>query len=417
MRKLSQLGERLDFPAIARLMTAAIENPDLLSLAAGFTDNRTLPLGELAGIAGELAVQENPEVLQYGPNAGRIGLRQWVAERLDRLDGVPDGTTDPDWVVVTNGSQQALHLVASVLCDPGDIILVEQPTYFVFLEALKGLGISALGIPTLADGGPDLDGLASLLSHLRAEGSAKRVRALYLVSYHANPSARSLSDREKSGLARVLKEADLPIPVIEDAAYRELGYNGAPGARSIVRLPAFEGMPLMVLGTFTKTYATGLKVGHMVCTDSLIRSKVLHLKGHQDFGTSNYAQALVEVAVFAGRYDVHLDVIRRTYASKCSTLDGQLRACGLREAGWSWERPVGGLYLWLRAPGGMDTGFSSELYRRSNEAGVIYVPGDLCYPPGGATDRVRLSFGVLDESRLEQAGQRFVRAALAGRGR
>lgn len=414
--QLSQLGRRLDFPAIARLMTAALERPGLLSLAAGFTDNATLPLAEVGDLAAELARAGDASVLQYGANQGRTALRAWTAERLDALDGVPRGRLNEAQAFITNGSQQALHLAASILCDPGDIVLVEQPTYFVFLEALKGLGIRPVGIPALSDGAPDLDGFRSLLAGLIAEGQAARVRALYLVSYHSNPSSRSLSEAEKTGLAEALRAAGLVVPVIEDAAYRELGYDGPSDARSVFSLPAYDGFPRLFLGTFTKTYATGLKVGYGLCDDPLWLGQMLYLKGHQDFGTGQYAQALIERAVLTGRFEAGLVRLRAAYARKAGVLDGLLRRSGLEAAGWSWSRPDGGLYLWLRGPEGLDTGFDGPLFRAAMEAGVLYVPGELCFPPGADNRHVRLSFGVLDGDALEEAGRRFVQACEATRG-
>jgi 2-aminoadipate transaminase len=411
--QLSALGRRVDFPAIARLMNAAFERPGVLSLAAGFTDNRTLPLAEVAEAARELALAGDASVLQYGANQGNTALRAAVAARLVAMDGGNPCGIDASRVMITNGSQQALHLAASLLCDPGDIVLVETPTYFVFLEVLKGLGIRAVPMPAGPSGEPDLAGLGNLIDALRASGELARVRLVYLVSYHSNPSSRSLSLEEKAGLGRLLKAALPTVAVLEDAAYRELGYDGGGGACSVFAMPEWDGGPRLVLGTFTKTYATGLKVGWAACDDDLLLGRMLHYKGHQDFGTSAYAQALVQHAVRSGAFDRRLELLRSTYARKCGILDAALRREGLERAGWSWERASGGLYLWLAGPAGLDTGFDGPLFAAAMREGVLYVPGELCVATAGRDNRVRLSFGVLDGAELEDGARRFARAALS----
>jgi 2-aminoadipate transaminase len=408
---LSSFGDRLDFPAIARLMNAALERPELLSLAAGFTDNASLPLADVGELVSEIVADRDLETLQYGPNQGRPALRQWVAARLDELDGSPPGTTSSAQVMLTNGSQQALHLAASVLCDAGDIILVESPTYFVFLEAIKGLGVRAVGLPALANGGPDLEATECLLRELSESGDLERVRAVYLVSYHSNPTSRSLASGEKRGLAEVLRGAGLIVPVLEDAAYRELGYEGPVPVPSVLAMPEFDGFPRLHLGTFTKTYATGLKVGFVVCDEPRILEKMLHLKGHQDFGTAHFNQAVLERAVLSGRFSRQLGLLRSLYREKRDILDATLRMEDLEGAGWTWALPDGGLYLWLRAPKGIRTGFDTPLQRRTLDAGVLYVPGCLCFAEDSEDRHVRLSFGVLADARLTEAGRRFARAA------
>src|SRR5690606_17286337 len=218
--RFSALGTRVASPTIARLMSMALENPRLLSLAAGFTDNATLPQTDVAAAVQALCAGD-PEPLQYGTNAGRPRLRQLLSMRLEQQDG--DGQTVPvEEVFITNGSQQALYLAMQVLCDPGDLVLVDQPSYFVFLEMLSGLGVTALPIPVSADGRIDGPGLRELLQRLRDENRLERLKAVYVVSYFSNPSGRSLDREGKQSLGRVLSEAGVILPVIEDAAYREL---------------------------------------------------------------------------------------------------------------------------------------------------------------------------------------------------
>jgi 2-aminoadipate transaminase len=180
----SQLGQRASEPVITDLMHRALENSELLSLAAGFTDNITLPV-DLIRRALERLGNEMPgaEYLQYGTNRGRAGLLIEVANWLNasESEAAPEPFT-AESVFISNGSQQALYLAMQSLCDAGDIILVQQPTYFVFLELCRGLGIRAVSLPALADGGTDFAALPEFFLKLKTEHGAARIKALYLNS-------------------------------------------------------------------------------------------------------------------------------------------------------------------------------------------------------------------------------------------
>lgn len=411
-RRFSALGTRAQPPTIARLMSLAIDHPRLLSLAAGFTDNATLPQAAVAAAVTELC-RGDPETLQYGSNAGRPGLRRRLAERLARLEPGLDPEAAGERLFITNGSQQALYLAVQVLCDPGDIVLVDQPSYFVFLELLAGLGVTARGIPVDAAGQVDAAALARLLAELRNQGQLGRVKAVYFVSYFSNPSGRSLTSAEKSSIAEVLTAAGLRVPVLEDAAYREMHYKQPAGVPSVLGLAAWEAFPRLYVSTLTKSLATGLKVGLAYCTDPEWQSRMLHVKGHHDFGTANFNQAVCEHLLATGGFDRHLGVIRSQYEAKMRVLHAALVDAGLRELGWRWSQPAGGLYLWLEAPECVDTGLEGEFCRRCIDAGVLYVPGALCYGEAAPRNRVRLSFGVLGEAALIEAARRFAMVARA----
>ena len=416
--EFSRLGRRARPPAITRLMQLALETPGLLSLAAGFTDNATLPVGSVAEALRALAVvAPDSEYLQYGTNAGRPGLRAALAARLAAQDqaaaDVDEVAALRDATFITNGSQQALYLAIQTLCEPGDIVLVDRPSYFVFLELLGGLGVEARSMPVAADGRLDLPALAGLLAGMAASGERSRLKAVYFVSYFSNPSGRTLDVAEKRGLAATLRAAGCMVPVIEDAAYRELGYDSA-SARAVPGIlgdAAWDGFPLLYTGTLTKPFASGLKVGFGVCPVPAWRAAMLHVKGHHDFGSGNFAQAILEQAVRSGDFESQLAVLRRAYLEKRDALHAALTAAGLPEVGWRWRMPEGGLYLWLEAPAGLDTGFESAFCRACLDEGVLYVPGELCFGDHAPKNTVRLSYGVLPVAVLAEAGARFTRAA------
>jgi 2-aminoadipate transaminase len=411
--RYSLLGQRLTPPEITRLMRTALENPDLLSLAAGFTDTWTLPREEVRhAVDTLLAEPAGAEVLQYGTNQGRPRLRELLAARLAQQDAAP-GAGDGEEIFVTNGSQQALALALQTLCDPGDIVLVERPTYFVFLELARGLGIELRSLPTADEGGLDPAGLEQLLANLAKNGCLNRLKAIYLVSYYSNPSSRSLSEGEKDAIGTALARHGTYPALIEDAAYRDLYFDAPHPSRSILRLDSLAAFPRLYAGTCTKAFATGLKVGYAVCPDEAWRERMLYLKGQHDFGTANFNQAIVERVLETGDYDRCLEGLRQHYRRKRDALSAVFAREDLAAMGWHWEMPQGGLYFWLRGPVDLDTGTESAFCRQALENGVLYVPGGLCYGDDPPPNYVRISFGVLQEAELAEAGRRFAATARA----
>lgn len=410
----SRLGAGLGEPVIDGLMRDALRNPELLSMAAGFTDNSLLPERAVREATAALLSEGagTPGILQYGTNQGRPRLREALANFLNRSPGERAAAFDPDRILIANGSQQILYLSIQALCDPGDIVLVESPSYFVFLELLKGLEVTPRSLPMTPDGGIDLPATEALLDEFRQSGQWHRVKLLYLVGWFANPSSRCIPEEEKRGLGRILQRLDWTLPLIEDAAYRELYFEAPWPAASIMSLPEFDGLPSLYAGTFTKPFASGLKVGYAACSDSAWLATLLRFKGHQDFGTTNFNQAIVEHALIGGAFEEHLQTVRPVYQAKMEALDRALREAGLEEAGWQWSRPCGGLLMWLIGPEGMDTRIGSPFCQACLDHGVLYVPGDLCIAEGEPTNAVRLAIGTLPVTTLREAARRFARAAI-----
>ncbi|MEM9158166.1 MAG: PLP-dependent aminotransferase family protein [Verrucomicrobiota bacterium] len=349
-------------------MTIALERPDVLSLAAGFTDNDSLPMEQVSGIVKGFEGRsiEEKTVLQYGTNQGRAGLREAICRRLEGEDGQTEGAYSSGRCFITNGSQQALYLAMQTLCDEGDIVFVEDPSYFVFLEILDGLGIEARPMPILDSGRIDLAALERDFAELKDAGELARVKAVYLVSYFANPTGQSVDQETKRGVGQLVSEFDPQIAIIEDAAYRELYFETPYEAKSCLAYEEFENLSVLYTSTLTKPFATGLKVGYGYCNDEDWLARMLAVKGQHDFGTSHFTQAVLERAIEEGIFDHHLGHLRRIYFSKVQVLDDVLRS-GLERIGWQWERPRGGLYFWMKAPGELATDFDSEFHAQCIE--------------------------------------------------
>lgn len=408
----SRIGRLAEPPVITEIMKVALENKELLSLAAGFTDTEALPVRSIRDVTVSLASNgKTPEYLQYGTTMGRPELRRFVSRRLSGFDQRQGPAYHPDHVMLTNGSQQALYLAMQVLCDPGDLILVESPSYFVFLELLKGLGIQAVGIPVNDTDEIDCEALGQLLKQLKREGSINRLKGIYLVSWFSNPSARCLSNEKKTEIAQVLLESELRIPVLEDGAYFELYFDRKYPSSSVFGIEQFAGFPRLFFGTFTKPFASGLKVGYTICDHPEILKKMASVKGHHDFGSSNYTQAIMEQVVKQGEYDAQLESGRKRYSEKMEVLHMTLVNEGLPGMGWVWQKPEGGMFLWLKGPPAFDTSREGRFFQNAVKDGVLYVPGDLCFAPGSPKNYMRLSFGVLERDDLVLAGKRLAKVS------
>ncbi|HMB05135.1 MAG TPA: PLP-dependent aminotransferase family protein [Isosphaeraceae bacterium] len=415
---LSEASKRTSPPAISSLMKAALENPGLISLAAGFVDQQSLPVAATArAIAAMLSDgSEGRRALQYGTTAGDLGLRTRLIDLLERSERVPAGTFREAVArtIVTAGSQQLLYLIAEALIDPGDIVLVESPTYFVFLGVMETRGARVIGVETDA-GGLRPDALDATLAELEAQGQLDRVKLLYTVTEHANPTGISLAPERRGPLVALVRRWSKRhrIFVLEDAAYRGLSF-GAVEPPSVWRQDP-EGDTVIHARTFSKTFSPGLKTGYGILPEALL-GPVLRLKGNHDFGSAHFSQQLLERILADGLYERHVGELVALYRRKRDVMLGAMdeQLGGLD--GVSWTHPRGGLFLWLTVPEGLDTGPDGPLFHRCLSEGVLYVPGRYAYAdePGPAPgNHARLCFGVPGEDDLVEGARRLA-TALAG---
>jgi 2-aminoadipate transaminase len=389
----------------------------LISLAAGFTDPDTLPLAEARDLLSE--VLASPRVgrsaLQYGPTEGLPALRRLTGERLLAQDSAAAGASparelyQPERVLITHGSQQLLYLVTECLCDPGDIVLVEDPTYFVYLGILQSHGVRCRGVSMETDG-LDLRRLESRLAALKRRGELGRVRLLYLVSYYQNPTGVTTHFAKKTAVLDLLRyygrAAGHTIFLLEDAAYRELRFGGPDVPSALAVGP--HAQRVIYAGTYSKPFATGVRVGFGLLPD-LVRRAVERVKGNHDFGTASLLQHLLARALATGAYDRHLVELRRRYAGKAEWMAQALRRHFPPEV--CWREPRGGLYIWAALPRSLPSGPDSLLLERALAADVLYVPGRLCYAPDptrrAPNQEMRLSFGNAGEQDIRTGIRRL----------
>ncbi len=401
---------------ISYFMQQAIENPGLISLAAGLVDPGSLPADEVRSALDELLARPATAraALQYGTTQGHAPLRDRLLARTVALDDVTaaEVSLTADDVVLTTGSQQLLYLIGEMLLDPGDLVITEAPSYFVYQGTLTSLGARTLAVPMDEDG-MDTDALEELLARLERDGELERLRLIYVCDYFQNPSGRTLSLPRRRHLLELAQRYSRRhrILILEDAAYRELRYDGA----DLPSIKSFDthNRHVLLAMTFSKPCAPGLKTGYGILPRELM-TPLLRLKGNHDFGSNNLTQHLLDRLLVSGAYDRHVANLCDVYRAKRDTMLEALAEEFPASAGVRWTNPEGGLYVWLTFPPGTDAGPHNPLMHAALKEGVLYVPGQFCYLESSGVpipaNEARLSFGVAPPEQLREGIRRLARA-------
>jgi len=392
-------------------MSRALANPGLISLAAGFVDQNTLPVGPTQTVLQELMADDAAArtALQYGTTPGYPPLRDALLDMAMQAD--PGRSISRDQVVVTAGSNQLLHLVAETLLNPDDIVLCASPTYLVFLGTAANLGARTFGVET-DNAGMIPAALEDSLRRLQQAGELPRVKAVYLVPYFDNPTGASLTVERRRQIVEIANRWSLEtrIHVIADEAYRELRYtvDDTPGVRSFDE----DGETVIVAGTFSKSFSPGVRIGWGILPPHLAEP-VCAAKGNIDFGSPNLCQHLMARVLDGGLYQPHVATVRAGYHEKLNAMLAAASEHLQPLPGVSWLEPAGGLYVWLTLPEDMNAGAGGELFDTAIEEGVLYVPGEHCFSKEGQPAQhhtIRLSFGVQSPAGIEKGIAALARA-------
>lgn len=417
--KLSQRWHYAKEQAISFLMQQGVENPDVISLAAGLVDSGSLPVAETREACRRLLADDARArlALQYGTTPGAESNRQVILEHFAGLEGADpsDLGVDPSRMVLTTGSQQMLSIICEILLDAGDICLVAGPTYFVFVGNLDGVGARAISVPT-DEHGMVTSELEAALARLDRDGLLDRVKLIYAVSYYDNPQGVSLSEERRREIVEIAQRwsKEQRIFVLEDAAYREMRYDG-PEYRSVWSYDESRDY-VIYTQTFSKSFSPGIRVGFSVLPEELV-TPVCDRKGNEDFGSSNLNQHLIATVLQSGAYNHHVDLVRDAYRRKRDAMLAAAEEHFTDLPGVDWVHPHGGLYVWMTLPEEIETGFDSRLFDRAvHHEKVMYVPGELSYA-GPLTTRprnqMRLSYGVQTPNGIREGIARLARAVRA----
>lgn len=366
---------------IAKIM-ALSGATDLISLSGGFPDPATFPGAELAEIFA--AVAGEPRALQYAPTLGLPGFREWLADRLERLEG---SRPLPDELLVTSGGIEGLELLSKSLLDPGDVVLVEAPSYLGAIMAFRSFEAEVLAVP-MDENGLDVEALADLVERRPA-------KLLYTIPDYQNPAGVTLAPERRSAVVDLARRHGLLV--VEDVAYRELGF----GDQRHPSLWSLAPDVVAQLGTFSKTFTPGFRMG-WVAAPAAVVARLVTAKQNTDQCTGALGQRLLEEYGRAGHLDRQVQRSRELYRRRCGLLMEALET--FLPPGCRWTRPDGGFFSWVTVSEQLDL---VALYDRALAAGVAYVPGPPFYPDGRGRSEMRLSFSRVDDEDIPEGVRRL----------
>jgi 2-aminoadipate transaminase len=362
-------------PSVIREILKVTEKPGIVSLAGGLPSPKTFPVEAFAQACAKVLADDAQGALQYAASEGYAPLREAIAAMLP-------WQVDPAQVLVTTGSQQGLDLLAKVLIDPGSKVLVETPTYLGALQAFAPMEPEVVGVAS--------DELGVRVDDLAAK--AERARFVYLLPNFQNPTGRTMTEERRAAVCAVAARAGLPI--VEDNPYGDLWFDGPPAPPLTARNP--EGC--IYLGSFSKVLAPGLRLGFMVVPKAIF-PKLLQAKQAADLHTPGFNQRLVFEVMKDGFLDRHVPTIRALYRRQRDAMHAAL-AREMQGLGVEFNKPAGGMFMWLRLPQGMD---AVQLLPHAVARNVAFVPGAPFYAGEGDSRTLRLSFVTASVEQIDTA--------------
>ena len=366
-------------PSAIREILKLTDRPGIISLAGGLPAPQTFPIDAFTQACNTVMARDGASALQYATSEGYAPLRQAVADMLP-------WDVDPEQVLITTGSQQALDLIGKIFLDKDSRMLVETPTYLGALQAFAPQEPIAVGVAS------DDDGILVDDFVAKAGSGATKARFAYVLPNFQNPTGRTLSESRR--VAMVEQAAALNIPLIEDNPYGELWFGEAPPAPLTARNP--EGC--IYMGSFSKVLAPGLRVGFLVAPKS-VYPKLLQAKQAADLHTPGFNQRVVAEVLKDGFLDHHVPTIRALYQHQ---RDAMLAALARNMVGLdvTWTRPAGGMFLWLRLPEGMN---AQALLPAAVARNVAFVPGAPFYAGNADPRTLRLSYVTASSEQIDTA--------------
>lgn len=365
-----------------------VGSADTVTFSGGFPAPETFPVDLVGPILADLLARDPARTLQYTPTEGLPASRLAVADLVASTQGL---RPDPSAVLVTSGGIEALHLLSGVFLEPGDGVVVEAPTYLGALMTFSGSEAAVVGVSMDAEG-LCVDELERLLATRRPVP-----KLCYVIPDHQNPTGLSLSLERRSALVALCRSHG--VLLVEDVAYRDLGFDGSPQPS----LWSLDPDAVVQIGTFSKILFPGARLGWAIGPQSVVAAMAA-AKQNSDQCAGALGQRIMGEFVERGRFPEHLAGARALYARRAAAM---LDALGRHmPEGTRWTRPRGGFFVWLTTPPGVDT---TAMAAKAHREKVAFVPGLPFYTDGRGTDQVRLAYSGVPEDRIEEGVARFAR--------
>ena len=380
--KLSQRILKPDFQGeFTASILAAAASPDIISFAGGLPNPVSFPIPEMEAATKKVLEENGVIALQYSSTAGWPALRQWIAKRYETM-GVYG--VEADDIIVTNGSQQALAMVGAAMIDPGDKVLVEDPTYLVALQSFHVFDPIVVPVAINPDG---LD-CAKLAEAVAANPDAKFI---YVIPNFQNPTGLSYSQEVHDKVVEILKGTN--IVLLEDNPYRELRFAG----KATNSFGAELGEQCCMLGTFSKIVTPGMRIGWICVRNKELRAKLLSYKATADLHTNIFSQMVLAQYLNDNDVDAHIEKTKKLYKQKAELMMDCMRK--YLPADVTFTPTEGGMFLWATLPEGIT---AVEFYRKGLERGVAICPGDPFYETERNVRTFRINYSNSSDEVIEK---------------
>ena len=375
--------------AVGAILQAAAD-PKIISFAGGLPAPELFPVKEMKAAVDKVFEEHGQEAMQYGAAKGVTALREVIQQHVKEKEDVD---SELDNVLVTTGSEQALDLVGKAFVDPGDTVLVEQPTYLCALDVFRSYGANFASVEMDEDG-MKMDALEEALK------ANPNTKLIYTVPNFQNPTGRTMTEERRKQLAELAEKYD--VYVLEDNPYGEIRFAGqhVPAVKSFDKSGR-----VLYMSTFSKTLAPGFRLGWLVADEDVV-NKLTVLKQSADLHTDNLAQFAVAQFFADNDVDAHVKEISALYGKR-----KDLMLEGIKKyfpEGVKYTDPEGGMFLWVEVPGVDDT---VELFKECLEHDVAFVPGDPFFAGEVQPGAFRLNYSNMKEDQIE-VGLKRLGAAL-----
>lgn len=377
-----------------------LSNPDIISLAGGLPSPDTFPKELMQATSQRLLADDFSSVMNYVPVDGEKGLKEAIVRFL-KNDDIDIG---PDNLLITSSAQQGLDLTGRMLCDPGDLIILERPTFAGAICAFEMQKPRYAGVPMAGDG-LDIDFLRDLLKRLAAQGS--RPKFIYVVPEFQNPSGITMSLEKRRDLLELSYEFETLI--VEDSPYRWLRFSGEdiPPIYSLDQRNGGENV--VAIYTFSKLFCPGMRVGFNIGPAPLV-AMMTNIKEGSTLCTPKYNQDMCTAFLGEMGWREHINKARDHYRQKAEVFLAAMDRYFPPELGVDWTRPEGGLFIWATMPEGLDT---MKLFYKAIDYGVAFVPGNAFFGENPTTNQMRINFSYPPLEKLDEGVRRLAECVKA----
>jgi 2-aminoadipate transaminase len=379
--------------SIIREILKFTQQPEVISFAGGLPAAEYFPVERFQEACTRVLSEHAQQALQYSPTEGYLPLREMIAERLSRYNICVDVNN----ILITSGSQQALSLIGALMIDPGDHVLVEQPTYLGAIQAFTTYQASYIGVPADDDG---------IISERVPEMLRHGPKFMYILPNFQNPSGVTISAERREELIEISQRQG--VPIVEDDPYGELRFEGEALKPLVVVDAELSGQNgecytgnVIYLSTFSKTLAPGLRIAWVVGAPSVV-ARLVQLKQGADLHTSTFNQMVIHEVARDGFLDEHIGTLRTVYRQRRDVMLDAMAE--FMPEGVRWTHPQGGLFLWMSMPDEVDM---HTLFDAAIERNVAFVPGYAFFTSDNPPSTGRLNFSNMDEELIVEGIRRL----------